>query len=123
MKKRKNESGDPRKKLGFNLFRDPKKPNNENRTGIKKKAQLRKEKEDKKKQIMTEKAEKAKTTKPKKKPKCSTGFLDEIEFSTEEMEEDGTMERFEGSGRSLRPRRAASKFISSLEMMIDDGLV
>ena len=36
--------------LGFNLFRVPEKPNNENRTGITKKAQLRKEKEDKKKQ-------------------------------------------------------------------------
>ena len=111
-----------RLKKGFNLFQVPQK-SDEKRNEKTKKAKLREEKDEKNKQLASQKAVRAdakrkKSDEKKRKPKDSA-FLDNLEFS-EELQEAEHKNHIGGDGRVLRPRRTVSKFIASLEMMIDE---
>ena len=113
-----------RLKKGFNLFQVPQK-SDEKRNEKTKKAKLREEKDEKNKQLASQKAaradakrKKSDEKKRKRKPKDSA-FLDNLEFS-EELQEAEHKNHIGGDGRVLRPRRTVSKFIASLEMMIDE---
>ena len=124
---------DKQKTQRFNLFRKLDQQSVVRKADRSKKAQARISKEEEKRQQKGEKenrsaakrkkAEKGKNqgkSNNKRKPKVTAQFIDEIEFTSEELRKDEEVDKLTERGRPSRTRRVPSKFMNSFDMLLDD---